>query len=65
MLKSEKSIIFEINALDRVIEVYISQLNDKKRLHLIAFHSKKLINAELNYKIHNKKLLAIVNFFKQ
>ena len=65
MFKSEKSIVLETNASDRVIEACISQLDDKKRLHLIAFHSKKFTDAELNYEIHDKKLLVIVNSFKQ
>ena len=65
MFESEKSITLKTNALNQTIETCINQSNDKKRLHLIAFHSKKLINAELNYKIHNKKLLIIVNSFKQ
>ena len=31
---------------------------------LIAFHSRKLVQAELNYDIHDKELLAIVIAFK-
>ena len=65
MFKSRKSIVLETNASDRVIEACISQSDDKKRLHLIVFHSKKLTNAELNYEIYDKKLLTIVNSFKQ
>jgi len=65
MFESEKLIMLEINMSNKVIEACISQSNDKKHLHLIAFHSKKLTDAELNYKIHDKKLLIIVNFFKQ
>ena len=30
----------------------------------VAFHSRKLVQAELNYNIHNKELLAIVIAFK-
>jgi hypothetical protein len=32
----------------------------EKRLHLIAFYSRKIIPAEQNYDIHDKKMLAIV-----
>ena len=64
MFKLEKSITLKTNASDQAIEICISELNNKKRLHLIAFYSKKS-NTELNYEIHNKKLLIIVNFFKQ
>jgi len=65
MFESEKLITLEMNASDEVIEACISQSDDKKRLHLIAFYSRKLTDAELNYEIHDKKLLAIVDFFKQ
>ena len=46
MFKSKKSIVLETNALNRVIKACISQSNDKKRLHLIAFHSKKLTDVK-------------------
>ena len=65
MFESRKSIVLKTNASDRVIKACISQSDDKKRLHLIAFHSKKLIDAKLNYEIYDKKLLTIVNSFKQ
>ncbi len=54
-----------MNALNEAIEACINQSDDKRRLHVIAFHSRKLTEAELNYEIHDKKLLAIVDFFKQ
>jgi len=65
MFKSEKLITLEMNASDEAIEACISQSDDKKCLHLIAFHSRKLTDAELNYEIHDKELLAIVDSFKQ
>jgi hypothetical protein len=65
MFESEKSIMLEINASDEAIETCISQSDDKKRLNFIAYYSRKLTVAELNYEIHNKKLLTIVDSFKQ
>ncbi len=65
MFESEKLITLKMNMSDEAIKACISQSNDKKRLHLIAFHSRKLTDAELNYKIHDKELLAIVDSFKQ
>ncbi len=65
MFESEKSITLEMNASDEAIETCISQSNDKKCLHSINYYSCKLTVAELNYEIHDKKLLAIVDFFKQ
>ena len=65
MFESEKLITLEMNASDKAIEACISQSDDKRRLHLIAFHNRKLTDAELNYEIHDKKLLVIVDSFKQ
>jgi len=65
MFESEKLIMLKMNMSDEAIEACINQSNDKRCLHLIAFHSKKLTDAKLNYKICNKKLLIIVDFFKQ
>ncbi len=65
MFESEKSITLKMNTSDEAIKTCISQSDDKKRLHFIAYYSCKLTVAELNYEIHDKKLLTIVNFFKQ
>ena len=65
MFESKKLITLKTNALNQTIEACISQSDDKRRLHLIAFHSKKFTDAELNYEIHDKKLLIIVDSFKQ
>ena len=37
----------------------------EKRLHPEAFHSRKLNDAEWNYEIHDKELLAILEAFKE
>jgi hypothetical protein len=42
----------------------LTQPGDNRKPRLIAFYSRKLIQAELNYDIHNKELLAIVVAFK-
>jgi len=64
MFESEKSITLKMNVLNKAIEACISQSNNKKRLHFIAYYSCKLTVAELNYEIHDKKLLTIVDSFK-
>ena len=43
----------------------LSQPDESENLHLVVFHSRKFTEPELNYKIHDKKLLAIVKAFKQ
>ena len=65
MFESEKSITLKMNVLNEAIETCINQLNDKKHLRSIAYYNCKLTIAELNYEIHDKKLLAIVDSFKQ
>ena len=64
MFESEKFSTLEINALNKAIETCINQSDDKKHLHSIAYYICKLTIAELNYEIHDKKLLTIVNSFK-
>jgi hypothetical protein len=39
----------------------MSQKGGDGRFHSVAFHSRKLIPAEINYNIHDKELLAIVD----
>ena len=43
----------------------LSQPGDDEKLHLVAFHSRKFDAAEINYEIHDKELLAIVDSFTQ
>ncbi|MBW0546678.1 hypothetical protein O181_086393, partial [Austropuccinia psidii MF-1] len=51
--------IVETNALDYALGAVLSQVSDSGK-HPIAFNSRKLIPAELNYEIHDKELLGIV-----
>ena len=43
----------------------IGHRNNQNKLYLIAFYFHKLLKAELNYPIYDKKFLAIVNAFKK
>jgi hypothetical protein len=52
--------MLKTNISNYAIGACINQLNKNKKLHPIAFHSKKIIPAETNYNIHDKELLAIV-----
>ena len=54
----------ETNALDFALSAVLSQRDDENRLHPIAFHSRKFSSAEINYEIHDKELLAVVDSFK-
>ena len=61
----KKPIMLKTDASDRAIEACISQSDDKRCLRPVAFYSRKFLSAEMSYEIHDKKLLAIVNAFKQ
>jgi hypothetical protein len=60
----EKEKTLKTNALDYVIRMRLTQPGDDGKLYLIIFYSHKLIQAELNYNIYDKELLAIVVAFK-
>ena len=41
------------------------QLGDGENLHPVAFYTRKFSAAEINYEIHDKELLAIVDSFQE
>jgi hypothetical protein len=55
----------ESDASDYVLRAVLSQKGDDKQLHPMAFHSWKSITIKINYEIHNKELLAIVDSFQE
>ncbi len=57
--------IMETDFSDVVSSEVFSQLGEDGLLYPIAFFSKNLNPAECNYKIYNKKLLAIIWYFEQ
>jgi len=59
-----KPVIIETDASDFAIGAVLSQRDGENRLHPVAFHSTKFQPSEINYKIHNKELLAVVDAFK-
>jgi len=61
---AQKPVIIETDALDFAIGAILSQRDEENRLHPVAFHSRKFAPAEINYEIHDKELLAIVDAFK-
>jgi len=61
---AQRPVIIETDASDFAIGAILSQWDEEKRLHPVAFHSRKFTPAEINYKIHDKELLAIVDAFK-
>jgi len=59
-----KTVIIETDAYDFALRAVLSQRDEKNRLHPVAFHSQKFQPAEINYEIHDKELLAVVDAFK-
>jgi hypothetical protein len=60
----EKEKTLETNTSDYAIRMRLTQPGDNGKPRPIMFYSRKLIQAELNYDIYNKELLAIVVAFK-
>ncbi|CAI7889274.1 unnamed protein product [Closterium sp. NIES-53] len=59
----EKDYVIEADASDQAVGAVLMQ-DQGKRLQPIAYLSKKLHGAELNYPIHDKEALAIITAFK-
>jgi len=57
-------VIVETDASDFALGAVLSQRDKEGCLHPVAFHSRKFQPAEINYEIHDKELLAIVDAFK-
>ena len=54
-----------MDILDKAISSCLSQLDKLGQLQLVVYYSRKLTKVELNYNIHDKALLAVINVFKQ
>ena len=61
----EDLIVLETDSSDYAIGAVLSQPDDELRLRPVAYYSRKLTSAELNYEIHDKELLAIVAAFQE
>ena len=62
---TNKPFIMEADVSDFALGSILSQQEDKGELHLVAFHSRTFDAVEINYEIHDKELLAIVDSFVQ
>jgi len=61
---AQRPVIIETDASDFALGAVLLQKDKENRLHQVAFHSRKFQPAEINYEIHDKELLAIVDAFK-
>ncbi len=55
----------ETDVSDFALGVILSQFGIDGLLHPVAFYSRKLINAKINYQVYDKELLAIITTFEQ
>ncbi|KAJ3459939.1 hypothetical protein MRS44_016012 [Fusarium solani] len=60
-----KEVELETDASDYALGAQVGQRDKNGKLHPIAFYSRKLHGAELNYPIYDKEFLAIINAFKE
>ena len=60
----DRKTVIETDTSDFALGCILSQYLGK-RLHPVAFHSQKLNDAEGNYEIHDKELLAILEAFRE
>jgi hypothetical protein len=60
-----KAFYLETDASDFALGAVLSQMDEDKKLHPVAFYSRKFSAAEINYEIHDKELLAIVDSFQE
>ncbi|KAF3771429.1 hypothetical protein M406DRAFT_248099, partial [Cryphonectria parasitica EP155] len=55
----------ETNALEYTLREQLSQQNNQEHLRIISNFSRKLNSLEINYRIPNQKLIAIVKAFEE
>ena len=62
----KKPLMIETDALDLATGAVLLQYEDSdKKWHPVAFYSKKFSPAELNYDIHDKEMVVIVDCFQE
>jgi RNase H-like domain found in reverse transcriptase/Reverse transcriptase (RNA-dependent DNA polymerase)/Integrase zinc binding domain/Chromo (CHRromatin Organisation MOdifier) domain/Retroviral aspartyl protease len=65
LFNPEQEAILETDASDRAIGAALTQKGDDGKTRPVAFYSRKMTEPELNYDIHDKELLAVVEAFRE
>jgi DNA-binding transcriptional regulator WhiA len=60
-----KPFFLKSDAFDYALKAVLLQNGEIEQPHHVAFHSQKFTAIEINYEIHNKKLLAIIDSFQE
>ena len=61
----ERETILETNVSDYAVGVCLTQKGDDSKIRTIAFYSRKMTGPELNYDIHDKELLTVVEALRE
>ena len=61
----EHEAILETNVSDYAIGAYLIQKGNNSKIRIVAFYAHKITGPKLNYNIHNKELLAIVEALRE
>ena len=61
----EREAILETDASDYAIGACLTQKGEDKKLRTVAYYSRKMTGPELNYDIHDKELLAVVEALRE
>jgi len=67
LASSDTSILFrvKVDSLNFATGVLSQQFNEDDKWHLVMFFSKSLSAVEYNYKIHNKKMLVVIQALEE
>jgi hypothetical protein len=57
--------LLEVDVSDFALGSVFSQYCEDGRLHPIAYRSRKFYATEIDYEIHDKELLAIIDIFEE
>jgi len=60
-----KPCVLEMDASEFALGAILSQPREDKLLHLVGFHPCKFFPTKINYEIHDKEVLAIVDAFEE
>ena len=61
----ERETILETNVSDYTIGACLTQKGDNSKIQTVAFYSRKITGPKLNYDIHDKELLAVVEALRE
>ncbi len=60
-----KPFVLETDAFNFIVGTMFSKFEKDNLLHPIGFNSRKFSHVEINYKIHDKKILTIMDAFEE